>query len=517
MTLLKRRGLPLACFIVAALACDEPAGPALPSLRIVTESLPRALLGLPYGQTFEATGGEPPYVWSRAPTSGPLPPGLTLASDGRLFGTPQVPASTISFTVRAESADGQSAQRSFTIRVPQLLRSDESCRDYPPWAVATFEDAELEELARLWVGVGEDQDLTCARLSAVTRAANGILEPTITSLAGMQNLTGLTSLSLGPDATLTFSDLSPLSGLTSLTRLTIGGASISEVSPLAGLTNLTELGLPGNDITDIAPLGGLTALRELRLSHNLISDIGPLAGLTNLEVLSIGRGAYSYVQRFGVPEVHGNPITDLSPLAGLTNLRQLWIHGQDVGSLDALTGLEKLENINAYNSGVTDLGGLAGLTSLFSLSLDGNAITDLTPLAGLTGLLGLGLRDNAISDVGPLAGLTSLGSLYLSDNELVEIAPLAGLSGVGYLYLSNNAIVDVAPLEDLIALSELTLDGNTALADIQPLIDNPGFGPPRTGTAPPHHDFADLRSTSVPCDQIAALEAQGAIVTSDCP
>ncbi len=58
-------------------------------LQVTTVSpLPNATLGIFYSQLLSANGGLPPYSWSLAPGSGPLPPGLSLASNGSLSGTP---------------------------------------------------------------------------------------------------------------------------------------------------------------------------------------------------------------------------------------------------------------------------------------------------------------------------------------------------------------------------------------------------------------------------------------------
>jgi len=58
-----------------------------PGLSIATKSpLPDGEDGTPYSVQFKAIGGVPPYGWMVL--SGTLPPGLTLASDGLLAGTP---------------------------------------------------------------------------------------------------------------------------------------------------------------------------------------------------------------------------------------------------------------------------------------------------------------------------------------------------------------------------------------------------------------------------------------------
>ena len=55
-------------------------------LQITTASLPDGVVGEPYEAQLEAVGGDPPYSWSMA--DGVLPPGLSLASDGKITGTP---------------------------------------------------------------------------------------------------------------------------------------------------------------------------------------------------------------------------------------------------------------------------------------------------------------------------------------------------------------------------------------------------------------------------------------------
>src|SRR5207244_7346892 len=47
---------------------------------------PAGRVGLPYLVQLTTTGGQPPYTWSV--TSGSLPPGLGLSSDGTISATP---------------------------------------------------------------------------------------------------------------------------------------------------------------------------------------------------------------------------------------------------------------------------------------------------------------------------------------------------------------------------------------------------------------------------------------------
>jgi hypothetical protein len=63
-------------------------------------------------------------------------------------------------------------------------------------------------------------------------------------------------------------------------------------------------------------------------------------------------------------------------------------------------------------------------------------------------------------------------------------------------------------LSGLSNLRYLVLDNNPNLTDIQPLLDNTGLGA---------DDTVDRESTNVSCSDVAALEAKGVTVQSDCP
>ncbi len=72
--------------------------PACPTITLSPASLPGAQLGASYSQTVTASGGAGPYQFSLS--DGALPPGLTLAQNGLLSGTPTT-AGTYRFTITA--------------------------------------------------------------------------------------------------------------------------------------------------------------------------------------------------------------------------------------------------------------------------------------------------------------------------------------------------------------------------------------------------------------------------------
>ncbi len=83
-------------------------------LKVTTDSVPGAMLGVPYTFSLAATGGTPAYSWSLA--AGTLPPGLTLSTDGTISGTPSAGGS-FNFTVRVSDSLCEESYASFTINV----------------------------------------------------------------------------------------------------------------------------------------------------------------------------------------------------------------------------------------------------------------------------------------------------------------------------------------------------------------------------------------------------------------
>ena len=80
---------------------------------ITTTTLAEGSLGNAYGVSLVLSGGTAPIVWS---TNGPLPPGLSFSSVGRLSGTPLGTGAT-TFTVRATDTNGAVATRQLVITV----------------------------------------------------------------------------------------------------------------------------------------------------------------------------------------------------------------------------------------------------------------------------------------------------------------------------------------------------------------------------------------------------------------
>ena len=159
---------------------------------------------------------------------------------------------------------------------------------------------------------GEVTDLTVLKYCPFLKSLNIVFEPEL-SLAGIENLTSLESLSLQHNHLV---DITPLSTLTGLKQLSLGWNDISDITPLSGLNNLQTLGLWGNDISDISALAEMESLYYLDISDNVVSDISVVSGMPHLSELWM----------------YENEITDLSPVNSLTELQVLMVRNNPISN-----------------------------------------------------------------------------------------------------------------------------------------------------------------------------------------
>jgi hypothetical protein len=85
------------------------------ALNISTSTLPNATVGNSYSQSLTATGGTAPYTWTT--TSGTLPAGLSLSSNGVISGTPTTLSGSTSVTFEVTDSTGATAVATLPITV----------------------------------------------------------------------------------------------------------------------------------------------------------------------------------------------------------------------------------------------------------------------------------------------------------------------------------------------------------------------------------------------------------------
>ena len=393
-----------------------------------------------------------------------------------------------------------------------------------------FEDAALEAAVR---GQLRRPQGPITRQDLASLTFLGIDGRRIHSLAGLERLTALQSLSLRENPLV---DVSPLSALANLQSLDLWGTRITNVSPLSGLTNLHTLDLGGNRITDVSPLSGLTNLHTLDLGGNRITDVSPLSGLANLQWLSLRNNQLVDASPLsGLTNLHRlyldyNQLVDASPLSTLTNLQWLFLDHNRINDASPLSALTNLQRLYLDYNQLVDVSPLLTLTKLKRLDLLGNPLSDqarteqipalkargvhvrdffedaaleaavrrqlrrpqgpitrqdiasltslrilpgrIHSLAGLehfTALQLLSLRNNPPVDMSPLSALTNLQWLYLDYNHINDASPLSTLTNLQRLHLGYNQIVDASPLSALTNLQWLYLNNNQ-LVDVSPLL-----------------------------------------------
>ena len=107
-------GFMVAIASIVALANCEKIGEEENPPVIATEELKVGYVGTYYTDSLEATGGNRPYEWSK--TGGQLPPGLSLAREGIIYGTPSQEG-TFNFTVQVKDEDGNTASKGLSITI----------------------------------------------------------------------------------------------------------------------------------------------------------------------------------------------------------------------------------------------------------------------------------------------------------------------------------------------------------------------------------------------------------------
>jgi hypothetical protein len=88
-----------------------------PPLTVTTQHLEEARPKFPYSATLAATGGVPPYAWSVAEGSAPLPPGLELDATTGVIGGEPADNGEFSFTAQVTDSTGATATQDLTLVV----------------------------------------------------------------------------------------------------------------------------------------------------------------------------------------------------------------------------------------------------------------------------------------------------------------------------------------------------------------------------------------------------------------
>jgi hypothetical protein len=114
----------------------------------------------------------PPFTWALA--GGALPPGLTVFSNGQIFGTPTA-TGDFNFTVKVTDANGQSATQAFSLTIspqpPPLTPAQQGCQHAPGSTTAALSGPAIAGQTPSGQGVGDQSQLTSCGGFTVIRAS----------------------------------------------------------------------------------------------------------------------------------------------------------------------------------------------------------------------------------------------------------------------------------------------------------------------------------------------------------
>lgn len=163
---------------------------------------------------------------------------------------------------------------------------------------------------------------------------------------------GMVDLSLFEDNGLRtcVADLNELE-ITRINSLFCSNAGVSDLAGLEQLTELTTLRLWNNEITDLSPIENLIKLTSLDAGYNNISDIGPLRNLLNLETLELGdngiisTSALLNLSNLGELDLEYNSLSSVDEISALTSLYRLSLSGNSIGDISLLSRLQNLSDL----------------------------------------------------------------------------------------------------------------------------------------------------------------------------
>jgi putative Ig domain-containing protein/ASPM-SPD-2-Hydin domain-containing protein len=114
----------------------------------------------------------PPFTWTLV--GGALPPGVTLFSNGQIYGTPTATGTT-TFTVKVTDANGQTATQAFSLTIspqpPPLTAAEQGCQHAPGQTTAALTGPAIAGKTPTGQGIGDQSQLTACGGFTVIRAS----------------------------------------------------------------------------------------------------------------------------------------------------------------------------------------------------------------------------------------------------------------------------------------------------------------------------------------------------------
>ncbi len=145
----------------------------------------------------------------------------------------------------------------------------------------------------------------------------------------------------------------------------------------------------------------------------------------------------------------------------LALIKTLNASNQNISSLEGIQYMINATNLNFSQNNVYEIPSLENLEKLHTLNLSSNYISDITGLSHLKNIATLNLKENDLEDISILNTNQNLKILDLSYNNITDINVLSNLVFLKTLYLDHNNISDISFISDLKSLSVLDVSYNS--------------------------------------------------------
>jgi hypothetical protein len=234
----------------------------VPTLTLLSSTLPAATAETAYSQTLTASGGTAPYTY--AVTGGALPAGLSLSSGGVISGTPTA-AGSFNFTVTVTDSSGSKGTASYTLTVnagtATLTFAAVPAQTYGnPSFMVSARSASTGAITYSVVS-GPATVVASTGLVTLTGAGAVTIEASQAAAVGYNSATAMTTIQAAKQATQTSVSASPTVAtpvqtvtLTATVSATIAGTPATPTGTVIFLDNGVQLGAAVNVVNGVAQL-----------------------------------------------------------------------------------------------------------------------------------------------------------------------------------------------------------------------------------------------------------------------
>ncbi len=352
-----------------------------------------------------------------------------------------------------------------------------------------FDDPRLDECVRRRLPPKYAHQLT--RLECFNLRPYSIFDPGgtpppddlagITSLEGIEQLTGLQSVSIGFN---TVSSVAPLAALEhlSILNLSYNALDAEALAALGDAKRLSQLNLRGLTLSTLGWAEQLPRLRYLQISGAQPDTdrlLATIARLPSLEGLSLAQAFLTDAQLASLAaspslrrlSLRSNGLQQLDALTSMPDLEWLDVARNELTSIEPLRTLGRLEYLDVGNNALESIGPVLEMGQLQELRADACGLTELPALNQLKNLRALILSDNALQNLSGIRNLPALVLLAVSDNQLDSLSDLQQLPELQTLLAASNALTSLPSLEQFQKLRSVYVSNNqlTSLAPLTTL------------------------------------------------